>query len=203
MDWREFAASIVGSLAWPAAVVVLVVLLRSPLVAILGRSPLRRLKLGPTGAEVEWHQIAAEVRAEVVAASSPMHHPSPADDLDSSDIDGLAMRSPAKAIEAAHGVLIAELSRIVGEAKPELLEGAPGPHVLLKLARRDGVLSRENAEAVRGMLTLRDLTARRPETATPDRAIDFIVMARAVLYALGRVSTPGSSSPPSSASSHA
>ena len=49
MDWREFVASIVGSLAWPLAVVILVLVLRGPLTAILGRSPLSSLKVGPTG----------------------------------------------------------------------------------------------------------------------------------------------------------
>lgn len=186
MDWREFVASIVGSLAWPLAVVILVVVLRGPLTAILGRSPLSSLKLGPTGAEVKWQELAAEVRAEVVASSASNRAAAPDGDIDLSDLDGLAERSPAQAIEVAYSTLLTELRRIAGENNPDLVKDNPTAHVLLKSASRDGVLTRENAEALRGMFTLRDLTAQRPDTATPDRAVDFIVMARAVLYALSR-----------------
>ncbi|MEA2218680.1 MAG: hypothetical protein QOJ35_1306 [Solirubrobacteraceae bacterium] len=182
MDWREFVASMVGSLAWPFGVVILVLILRGPLTAILGRGPLSSLKVGPMGAEAKWQ----EVRADVVAGSAPKRLSSPDGDVDLSDVDDLAEQSPAEAIEAAYVMLLAELRRIVGGKRPELLKDNPKAHVLLKSAYHDGVLSRENAEALRGMLTLRDLTVQRPETATTDRANDFIVMARAVLYALSR-----------------
>lgn len=135
-------------------------------------------------AELEWQQLAAEVRAEVVS-SKVSAGASPIDGVseDLSELDGLAARSPADAIEVASSVLLGELRRLVQEAKPELLADDTSPHVLLKTARHEGVISRENAEALRGMLTLRDLTAHRPETATVERAVDFIVMARAVLSA--------------------
>lgn len=35
MDWKQFCAAIVGSLAWPTAVVIVVVLLKSPLAKII------------------------------------------------------------------------------------------------------------------------------------------------------------------------
>ncbi|WP_123579375.1 hypothetical protein [Pseudomonas brassicacearum] len=35
MDWKQFCAAIIGSLAWPTAVVVVVVLLRSPLAKLI------------------------------------------------------------------------------------------------------------------------------------------------------------------------
>jgi hypothetical protein len=186
VDWREFVASLVDSAAWPAAAVATVLLLRSRMGDLLSSSPLRRLKVGPGGAELEWAQVAAEVRADVVASPSPKR-PSPFEidgAADPADLDGLAEREPAKAIEIAHALLLGELRAKVAERKPELLEGDPSPFALVKAADREGVISRADAEALRGMLTLRDLTAHRPHTATVDRAIDFIVMARAVLYAL-------------------
>jgi hypothetical protein len=159
------------------------------MVELLGSSPLRRLKVGPAGAEVEWHQVAAEVRAEVVAASGSAKRPSPFDAdgaADLSDLDGLAERDPARAIGVAYAMLLGELRAIVDERKPELLGGDPNQYALVKMAYREGVISRENAEALRGLLTLRDLTENRPQAATVEKAVDFIVMARAVLYALTR-----------------
>jgi hypothetical protein len=187
VDWREFIASLVDSAAWPIAVVAIVALMRTRLTRILENGALHRLKLGPAGAELEWQQVAAEVRAEVVSSkASTGGSPIDGGPGDLSELDGLAARSPADAIGVASSVLLGELRRLVRESKPELLADYPSPHVLLKTAHHEGVISRENAEALRGMLTLRDLTAHRPETATVERAVDFIVMARAVLYALSR-----------------
>jgi hypothetical protein len=175
----------VDSAAWPIAVVAIIALVRGRLADVLQSSPLQRLKLGPAGAELEWQQVAAEVRAEVASSRASIRGSRiDQESEDLAELDGLAARSPADAIEIAHSVLLTELRRLVQEAKPELLEGDANPHVLLKTAYHEGVISRENAEALRGMLTLRDLTAHRPDTATVEKAVDFIVMARAVLYAL-------------------
>ncbi len=48
MDGLSFVASLVRSLAWPAAVVVAVVVLRHPSVGWLAVPP-RRVKVGPGG----------------------------------------------------------------------------------------------------------------------------------------------------------
>jgi hypothetical protein len=53
VDGLSFVAALVRSLAWPAAVVVAVVVLRRPLVRWLAVPP-RRVKVGPGGVEAEW-----------------------------------------------------------------------------------------------------------------------------------------------------
>ena len=59
-------ASLVHSLAWPAGVVAVVIVLRKPIGAMLGYG-VRRLKAGPV--EVEFDQLQAEVPDEL--ARSP------------------------------------------------------------------------------------------------------------------------------------
>ena len=54
-----FIASLVHSLAWPAAIAVAVIVLRRPIGVALGRG-VRRLRAGPV--EVEFDQELAEVR---------------------------------------------------------------------------------------------------------------------------------------------
>jgi hypothetical protein len=61
MDWLQFFASLVGSLAWPSALVAMVLLLRRELVQILRR--LRRLKYGD--AEAEFGEKLEEVEEEI------------------------------------------------------------------------------------------------------------------------------------------
>ncbi len=189
MEWREFIASLVDSLAWPAALVILVALMRHHLGELLdsgGR--LQRLKVGPAGAEIEWHALAAEVRAEVAAGPGSPRSSSPLDDtgVDLSELDGLAERSPADAIRVASAALIGELDRMVKERNAPLLAEPATPHILVKSAYHAGVITKETGEALRGLLTLKDLTEQRPETATVEKAVDFIVLSRAVLYALSR-----------------
>ena len=68
MSWREFVASLVDSLAWPVAVVVLVTLLRSQLAALLKSvGPLRWLRVGPAGAEASGTAPSSRSRAAASA----------------------------------------------------------------------------------------------------------------------------------------
>jgi len=66
VGWQAFVASLVHSLAWPAGVVAVVVVLRKHIEVALSRG-VRRLTAGPV--EVEFDQIQAEVREEL--ARSP------------------------------------------------------------------------------------------------------------------------------------
>ena len=66
MDWKQFFAAIVGSLAWPSAIVVTVILLKTPLAKLLPK--IRSFKYGDLHIDLE--QQLAEVKA-VVTASEP------------------------------------------------------------------------------------------------------------------------------------
>ncbi len=66
MNWQAFVASLVQSLAWPAGVLAVVIVLHKPIGVALGRG-IRRVKAGSV--EVEFDQLQAEVREEL--ARSP------------------------------------------------------------------------------------------------------------------------------------
>ncbi len=61
VDWLAFVASLVGSLAWPAVIVVAVWLFRDEIRA-LARRPVHRAKVGP--ADLEWDVPAREILDE-------------------------------------------------------------------------------------------------------------------------------------------
>lgn len=71
MDWLQFIASIIGSLAWPAAMVLVVLLLRRAILRILPR--LRRLKYGDV--EAEFGEKLEEAEEEIAELPAPTSLP--------------------------------------------------------------------------------------------------------------------------------
>jgi hypothetical protein len=71
MDWLQFFASILGSLAWPVAVVACVLVLRRELIQLLKR--LRRLRYGD--AEAEFEEILEEAEEEIAELPAPASMP--------------------------------------------------------------------------------------------------------------------------------
>lgn len=181
MGWREFVASIVGSLAWPVAVVGLVALLRGHLGTLLTSTPLRRLKLGPGGAELEWDHAVVQVAADSVRALPAQ------DGLDGEldDLESLARRTPDAAMREAFALVERELLRVVERAKIELPADDRRPTTLIKAAYQSKAITKETGDALRGLVTLRDLAQRDPLRVSTEKAIDYLVLVRGVLYALG------------------
>lgn len=75
MNWLQFFASIVGSTAWPAAVVICVLLLRHAIVQVLRR--LTRLKYGDV--EAEFGEKLEEVEEDIAELPSPSVTPATAE----------------------------------------------------------------------------------------------------------------------------
>lgn len=71
MDWLQFFASIIGSLAWPAATVLVVLLLRRAILRVLPR--LRRLKYGDV--EAEFGEKLEEAEEEIAELPAPTSLP--------------------------------------------------------------------------------------------------------------------------------
>lgn len=63
MDWKQFFAALVGSLAWPTSIIVVVLLLKAPIAKLLPK--IRSFKYGELHIDLE-QQLAA-VKAEVTA----------------------------------------------------------------------------------------------------------------------------------------
>jgi hypothetical protein len=192
VDWREFFASLVDSLAWPGAVVVLVVLLRGQLGDLLV-GPLRRLKVGPGGAELEWHETVGVVATSVTAL--PPRPPSGALALTGEELDAeldnleqLIEKTPSVALQQTFALVERELGRIVDERKLERPTNDRRPDTLIKAAVHGRAITKETGEALRGLVVLRNLAAHDPTGTkiTPEKAAEFMLLSRGVLYALTR-----------------
>jgi len=67
----QFISSLIGSLAWPGAVIAGVIVFRRPLKAMLTSRDVKRVKAGPSGLEVEYFdQKLKDASGELVAAHS-------------------------------------------------------------------------------------------------------------------------------------
>ena len=88
---EQFIASLVHSLAWPAAVIVPAVVFRKQIGGLLD-SPMRRLRAGPV--EVEFERVFARVEADVPIDTPPSERESGV----TSELSELAKRVPSAAI---------------------------------------------------------------------------------------------------------
>lgn len=187
MSTTEFISSLVESLAWPAALVMVLLLFRSQLTTLLSTG-VRRVRAGPF--EVEWDRQLSIVEVEL-------------------DQPGMALRS------SGHGTLREELTTVAAAAPTaavmeasarieralheklisagfdagELRTGATG---LARLAEREGLTTPETLRAIEGLSVLRNLAAHgHGHNVTTERALEFLTLAEAVLYALGTPPSEG------------
>lgn len=182
MGWQAFVASLVQSLAWPAAVIVIVVFLRKPIRAALSHALLRRVKAGPI--ELEFDQLQAEVREEL--ARSPelaeAQVPGPAVSL-GEELSRLAEIAPASAVMEAFRRIEFRLNEMLDSPGVSPARTMTG-RALARLARERGLISDETLAAIEGLSMLRNLVAHAPSDIGVDRARDYLALADAVLYAL-------------------
>ena len=181
----EFAASLVDSLAWPAAVVVIVLLFRGRLTNLLS-GPVRRLKAGPAGVEIEyWEQTLAAAQQEI--QGSPELTAAPTTGAGGELVDELERLidvSPEAAVMEGFARVERELRMVVGDQADTRSRGA---RALARAARQSGRISEETASAIDGLSVLRDLAAHgQAGSVGSDRARDYLALADAVLYALRR-----------------
>jgi hypothetical protein len=166
-----------------------VLLLRSQLNGVLQSvGPLRRLKVGLAGAEAEAEWDSA---VEQVAASSVRALPTSHDGVDAEldEVEQFIEKTPSVAVQQAWLVVERELQRVMEERGVPL----PPPHVpdvpaaLVKAALIDGTITPDTAQALRGLLVLRDLAAHDMSGTgvSPEKAAEFLLLARAVLHTLG------------------
>jgi hypothetical protein len=174
-----FIASLVHSLAWPAAVAVAVIVLRRPIAAALGRG-VRRVRAGPV--EIEFDQELAEVRQELRLSPELAAEPQALDSL-GQELARLADVSPRSAVLEAFlriEVRLGELLAGTGMDVPR----ASGRRLAM-LARDKGLISDETMTAIDGLSVLRNLAAHSlASDISPERARDYLALADAVLYAM-------------------
>ncbi len=158
----QFIASLVHSLAWPAAVIVAVLVLRHQLRALLA-GPVRRMRAGPF--EMEWERTAKEV--EAVLPHNRRESPSaPTGDL-MRELASLIEGAPREAIEKAYERLLEALWSHYPQAAPDDSDAVE----MARMAFSHDYISKDSVRAVEGLTAMRNLTLYRPATeVTPARA---------------------------------
>jgi hypothetical protein len=180
---EQFIASLVNSLAWPGAVVVVAVVLRRPLGALLSNS-LRRLKAGPV--EFEFDRVISSVEADLgLEAGATAATESPQFSV-LNDLAPVAQTSPTAAVLDAHSRLEHELWKLTKDVRDET-EAPQGAVGLARVALAHGLITPETENAIVGVTTLRNLTAHgRQADLSPERAMDYLALVDGVLFALRR-----------------
>ena len=179
----EFIAAMTKALAWPVAVVAVAVLFREQLRRLLSTGPARRMKAGPI--EIEWDRTVAEAQVELDQPGVPPALPASTAGPVSVELVEVAQRSPTAAVMEAHAVIERELRELLtanGVPDDQLRAGASG---LARLGVQRGAVTEETLRAVEGLSVLRNLAAHgRAGDVTTERAIDYLALADAVLYAI-------------------
>lgn len=178
MDPLAFVASLVSSLAWPVAVVVLVLVFRGPIGRMVERLP-KRLKAGPV--EVEWPEVAAEARV-ALATAPEVNAISPGGSL-TERLAEVVEKEPAAAIMAAWS----EVEKALRDRMGDIGLGQPsiGGMMLARMAHERGAISDSTLQALEGLSILRNLAAhRRVEEVDREKALDYLTLADATLYAI-------------------
>lgn len=142
MGTFEFISSLIDSLAWPAAVIVLGFSLRRPISKMLTKMPLKRLEAGPSGFKLEYFdEKLEEARNELKEARAERPDIAP----------GVPEALPVKV--ATRDDFMEEMT--------QLAEIAPSAVILESFARLDKVLSETfKAKLDDGRIPHRPVTAR-------------------------------------------
>lgn len=184
MDWREFVASIVDSLAWPAGIAVIVLLLRRQIGALLeGR--VKSLQAGPVALEF-WEEQVAEVGVAIASGETP---PSPELDPEIQRIAELADQTPVVAVRQAFGLVQRRLHEIGNAAGITMPTQMPVAQVAGSL-RDMGHITARSEDAIRGLSIMHKLAARDDGSGlavTVEQAREFVVLVQVLVYALSPV----------------
>src|SRR5688572_25366853 len=112
MDWMDFIASLVSSLAWPVAIALAVFWLRTPLRRALDGLRLRKLDVGPLAAEFG----EAVQEAEEAAEELPAPDASVEDRALSTELGYVTATAPRAAVILAWAAVERELEALADEA---------------------------------------------------------------------------------------
>jgi hypothetical protein len=176
MDSKQLIASLVSSLAWPAAVVCIAVLFRAQLKTLL-TDRLRHIEAGPLKADFD--KEGSKVETTLVKAGVPV----PAH-AESDELADLAKHAPEMVISEAFAVIEHELRKALaatGEPAPDGLEGMP----LAQLAVDRGLISPLTLNAIEGVYVMRNLAVHGPGGETTVSQVDkYLTLVESVLYAV-------------------
>jgi hypothetical protein len=179
----EFIADVIGAIAWPVVVLVIVFVLRRSIVTLLGRDGLRRLKAGPV--EAEWERQLGRVEGDVarLPRDTVPGRPSsvPVVPVFTEELVELATSDPVAAIERAYAGIRGAIGAVLEYNGKEVVPTA-GALELARIAHAGGILSDATVRAVEGAVVLRNLAASRISGTEAGRALEFLPIADAIIY---------------------
>ena len=189
MNTLQFIASLVGSLAWPVAVVVMAVIFKDQ-IRLLTSRPVRRFRAGPV--EMEFDRLLSEVEVSVERPTEAVAGGRTKIDTPVlEDLEEMANTSPIAAVMAGYAAIEEQLRTLARKAESDPDVATMGTARLLRLALDRGVITPETAKAVEGITVMRNLAAHaRAGDVTAERARDYLVLADAVLYTLRQKPVP-------------
>jgi uncharacterized protein YutE (UPF0331/DUF86 family) len=194
MNWLQFFSSVVGSLAWPATVITLIVLLRAPVTRVL--LTLTRLKYKDLELDFgrELKQLEEQAKAIEVKPQQPQALPAAAKGSAQllAEAERLAQEFPEPAVAVGWQAIEDELmSAVTRMAVPP---GYPPYNSALKNAELllgQKAVDENTIDLLKRMRNLRNMAvhgSRGLGNVTTHQAIEFIALARGVVEKLSRLS---------------
>ena len=181
MSVLEFIAQMTKAIAWPAAAVVVALVFKGQIMSLFDRDK-GSLNVGPIG--VAWEGLRREVESELKMTPESLEPSRPAKSVSGSidELLAVAQSSPEAAILEA-------FSRVERALRDKLGDDEFGSAPLVQLvgaALDRKLITDETARAIDGLRIMRNLAAHgRADELTKERAIDYLVLVDAVLYAMG------------------
>jgi hypothetical protein len=184
MSGLQFIVEFVKALAWPVAIVAIVVFLRRPIVDILMQlaSGLRRLRAGQSDAEFD--RIAGQAKAELTATVSAVGQNAAAVPV-LLRFAATADDDPAAAISQSFASVETALRDLLGSSGKLVPVGTGDPTAIARFARDQGLVPESIVRAVDSVVTLRNSAAADPQRVTKDQAVKFLGLIDALLFAIG------------------
>lgn len=182
MSGLQFIVDFVEALAWPAAVVAVVVFLRRPIGDILMQlaSGLRRLRSGQSDAEFD--RVVSQTKAELTATvSSGGPNPAIPELL---RLAAAAEDDPASAVGEAFRGVEAALRDLLGTSGKLVPVGSGDPTAVARFARDQGLVPESMVRAVDGVVLLRNVVTADPARLTKDQAVSFLALIDALLFVI-------------------
>jgi len=191
VDWLTFISKVIGSIAWPAVLVGVIVWLRKPLLRLAGSLRSAKYK----NVELEWGQKLEQLEGKADQAKLPEPGERPAWVYESPDdwtfgdyIERLAPISPRAAISEAWRhveTALKEAGRRIGNASPR------HSYQLARFLQEQNRLPRDAAALVEDLRGLRNQAVHSDDAdISPERAIEFGRLAERVIASL-RFDEPG------------
>jgi hypothetical protein len=197
----RFITLLVGSLAWPAVIVTILVIFHKQFGTMLERLARVRIGAGGVEADLDWNRTEAVVRQSLAAGRRPQGESvtagatgaparpgaAPRPGASSRPDGGDVERSPQALVEDRWQALSNELRSVLrpaGSLGEDQLARADFDQ-LMEAALRAGLLDSATVRSLDGLRHLRNL-ARTNAGLTQEQAQEFAVMADAVSYSMRR-----------------